>query len=238
MDDIDEAKQMARNIGWLSTQPSQFAEICLNRMALRQYNPGDNLFHVDDEPGFMLFIVSGAVLVTLKHPILEPQMVHLGIRGDWLGEIAAVQGFTRRTGLEAATPLTALCLTYASTREIAAHQPGAMQNFSSLITWNYEITIRSGLDFTITDPIPRICARLLTLGGYGRNWPEDAGPVSLPITKEQLASMAAVSRNSVQRALKNLEDRGICKGQYGRITILDAVSLKQLLLSTLHQKSG
>ncbi len=49
--------------------------------------------------------------------------------------------------------------------------------------------------------------------------------------------MAAVSRNSVHRALKILEERGICHGQYGGITILDAVSLKQFLLSTLHQKS-
>ena len=49
--------------------------------------------------------------------------------------------------------------------------------------------------------------------------------------------MAAVSRNSVHRVLKILEERGICDGQYGGITILDAVSLKQLLLSTLHQKS-
>ncbi len=78
MIDVDEARQMARSIGWLSTQPSQFAETCLNRMVLRHYNPGDYLFHVDDEPGFMLFIVSGAVFVTLRHPILEPQLVHLG----------------------------------------------------------------------------------------------------------------------------------------------------------------
>jgi CRP/FNR family transcriptional regulator, cyclic AMP receptor protein len=186
----------------------------------------------------MLFIVSGAVLVTLRHPVLDPYLGHLGIRGDWLGEFGALQGATRRTGMEAATPLVALCLTYPSTREMMASRPAVAQHFSSLLAWNYEIALRSGLDFTIADPLPRICARLLTLGGFGRNWPEDAGPVSLPITKEQLASMAAVSRNSVHRVLKVLEERGICGGEYGGITIHDAMALKQILQADLLRKSG
>jgi CRP-like cAMP-binding protein len=140
--------------------------------------------------------------------------------------------------MEAATPLVALCMTYPSAREMMISNPAVAQHFSSLLAWNYEIALRSGLDFTIADPLPRICARLLTLGGFERNWPETAGPVSLPITKEQLASMAAVSRNSVHRVLKILEERGLCDGQYGAITIHDAVALRQLLQAALNRKSG
>ncbi len=76
---------------------------------------------------------------------------------------------TRLSSLEAATPLTALCLTYAAAREISAHLPGAAQHFSSAITWNYEITIRSGLDFTIADPL---CAHLRQAPDPRRIWQE------------------------------------------------------------------
>jgi DNA-binding transcriptional regulator LsrR (DeoR family) len=60
-------------------------------------------------------------------------------------------------------------------------------------------------------------------GGHGE-WRDQHKRV-LDVTQEQLASMLSASRQSVNQALKDLEQRGIVKVSYGQIALLDVERL-------------
>jgi CRP-like cAMP-binding protein len=53
----------------------------------------------------------------------------------------------------------------------------------------------------------------------------DAGPVVLPITQDDLASMAGTTRPTVNRVLKAAEADGLVALARGRIEVLDAPQL-------------
>ena len=75
----------------------------------------------------------------------------------------------------------------------------------------------------------RVARRLLMLAeGYGTK--DEITPRKQLIRQEQHASMLAVSRQTVNQALKDLEGRGCIRLSYGEIEIVDVMRLKTVAL--------
>ena len=71
----------------------------------------------------------------------------------------------------------------------------------------------------------RTARRLLIIAeGYGER--DQVAPRRIAIRQEQLASMLAVSRQTVNQALKELEARGCVRLTYGEMEIVDVAALK------------
>ena len=75
----------------------------------------------------------------------------------------------------------------------------------------------------------RVARRLLMLA-EGSGTKDEITPRKLLIRQEQLASMLAVSRQTVNQALKDLEGRGCIRLSYGEIEIVDVMRLKTVAL--------
>lgn len=229
--DLEAAKTVVSQRGWLSLQPVPFREELLRRTALKSYGRGEYIYHLEDAPGMMFALVEGAVLIGVPHPIIGLYQAHLGRPGDWFGEAAALYGVTRRVAVEARAPVKILYLSIQAVQELLLEQPLWQKNLSSLLLWNLESAIRTGIDLLIQDPKARVCARLLTLCGVraGQHLPK--GPVELPLTQDQLAMMCGLSRKSVHRALNSLESDGLCENRYAGIVVSNPQSLEKSLLA-------
>jgi CRP/FNR family transcriptional regulator, cyclic AMP receptor protein len=229
--DLEAAKTVVSQRGWLSHQPGAFRVELLRRTALRFYGRGEYIYHLEDAPGMMFGIVEGAVLIGVPHPIVGLYQAHLGRPGDWYGEAAALHGVTRRVAVEARVPVQILYLSIKAVQEMLQEQPLWQRNLSSLLLWNLENAIRTGIDLLIQDPKARVCARLLTLCGVrvGRDLPK--GPIELPLTQDQLAMMCGLSRKSVHRALHNLESEKLCENRYAGIVVPSLEALEKRLMS-------
>jgi len=69
----------------------------------------------------------------------------------------------------------------------------------------------------------RLCLRLLELAGiYGD---ESGGPASVPLTQEELATLAGTSRPTVNRVLQELVQAGITRVRRGGVDVLDSAQL-------------
>jgi CRP/FNR family cyclic AMP-dependent transcriptional regulator len=229
--DLETAKDVAAQKGWLSHQPAAFREELLRRTALKAYGRGEYIYHLEDAPGMMFGVVEGAVLVGVPHPIVGLYLAHLGRPGDWFGEAAALHGVTRRVAIEARLPVQILCLSIKAVQEMLQEQPLWQRNLSTLLLWNLESAIRTGIDLLIQDPKARVCARLLTLCGVraGHDFPK--GAIELPLTQDQLAMMCGLSRKSVHRALNSLEAEGLCENRYAGIVVSSLDGLERILMS-------
>ncbi|HEV2088700.1 MAG TPA: helix-turn-helix domain-containing protein, partial [Cryptosporangiaceae bacterium] len=71
----------------------------------------------------------------------------------------------------------------------------------------------------------RLVRRLLALSETYDD--EAAETVNLPVTQEDLASMAGTTRPTANRILKELEDSGVVAVARGRIEILDIAALER-----------
>ena len=228
--EVQVARDIAVREGWLASQPEPFRREVLKRSVLRRYEKGEYLYHLDDEPGMMCGIVEGAVLIAVPHPIVGVYQGHLGRVGDWFGEVAAVHQVRRKISIEAAIPVQVLCLSIGSVQDMIRDIPSAMKQFSTLLLWNHQIALRTAVDLMIREPLPRVCARLLTLVGFGRGQTLGDGPFELPLTQDLLATMCGLSRKSVHRVLKMLEAEGHCQSHYGTIVVLDPRAVERKLV--------
>lgn len=229
--DLQTAKTIASQKGWLAHQSATFRDALLRRTALRSYDKGQYIYHLEDEPGMMFGIVEGAVLVGVSHPIVGLYIGHLGLSGDWYGEAAALHAVTRRVSIEAAVPLHILSLPINAVQEMIEEQPLWLRNFSALLLWNQATAIRTAVDLLIREPTARLTARLLTLSGVRVGQDLPMGPIELPLTQVQLATMSGLSRKSVHRALNALEAEGLCENRYGGIVVLSTEALEWSLMS-------
>lgn len=229
--DIEAARKVVSELGWLSQQPEEFHKGLLSRTELKSYAKGQYLYHLDDLSHMMFGVVKGAVLIGVAHPTLGLYQAHLGRPGEWYGEDAAMQGASRLVAVEACVPTHILCLPTEAVLGMLKEQPLWYRNISALLLWNLERAVRTATDLLITDPNVRVRARLLTLCGYGicQDFPDDR--IELPLTQDQFAMMCGLSRKSVHLSLHRLESEGLCENRYGGIVVPSAEALEKSLLS-------
>jgi len=228
---LETARRVVSERGWLSYEPEEFRNELLGRTQLKSYEKGEYLYHLDDSPGMMFGLVEGAVLIGVAHPILGLYQAHLGRPGDWYGEAAALHGVRRRVAVEACVQTQILCVPLQRVQEMLDERPGWQRNLSALLLWNQENAIRAATDLLIWDPKVRVCARLLTLCGarVGKELPK--GPVELPLTQDQFATMCGLSRKSVHLVLNKLKSVGLCENRYGGIVVHSPDALEKSLMS-------
>ena len=74
------------------------------------------------------------------------------------------------------------------------------------------------------NPVNAPCRRVRDLAPlYG----DGSGPVTIPLTQEELAGLAGTSRATVNRVLREEEQRGTVSLGRGRTTIVDLDALKR-----------
>jgi CRP-like cAMP-binding protein len=67
---------------------------------------------------------------------------------------------------------------------------------------------------------------LRRLSGAAQLFAETSGAVSVPLTQDELASMAGASRPTANKVLRELEVDGIVQRRHGRIEVLDLAALR------------
>jgi CRP-like cAMP-binding protein len=78
-----------------------------------------------------------------------------------------------------------------------------------------DLTVTIAADLMIRDSERRCAAALLRLAGCRYAGPQDVTPVEVPLTQNELAGAANLSRNSVGTMLQRLATRGFVEVGYG-----------------------
>jgi CRP-like cAMP-binding protein len=85
------------------------------------------------------------------------------------------------------------------------------------------------LEALFTSADKRLCRRLLELTGTYLV-PGASGPISIPLTQEELASLAGTSRPTANRVLQDLVQSDIIVVRRGSVDVLDDARLKSRCL--------
>lgn len=180
------------------------------------------LFHHDDLSDGMHLIRSGRVMVRVSTPTGEEACLTVSGPGESVGEQSLlVEGGRRSASAVALEPVETLFLSRPSFVNMRCDDPMLDRIMVSLLTARV-LRLTNQLVEALFVPAPtRVLRRVADAAGlYG-----DGG---IPLTQEEIASMAGCTRPTVNRALRTAEEAGMVDLARRRIRVLDVAGLRAL----------
>ncbi len=209
---------------WFASISEQTRDWLLFRGLVREYRAGQAIFKQGDRSDGLYAVLEGAVLLTSVEWGREIALSRME-PPTWFGEASS---FDRR-------PRSYLALS--EERTVCLHIPDnymeERMRENALFARELGESLANKLRMTLIGiaemaALPlgvRTARRLLTIAeAYGER--DEIAPRKIPIRQEQLASMLAVSRQTVNQALKELEASGCVRITYGEIEIVDVAALR------------
>ncbi len=146
--------------------------------------------------------------------------------GDVLGELAFIDGHPRLATVTALEPVTALVIPSRAFRAHLERTPRVAVALLEVVTRRFRETTLKREQFTASDTIGRLAARIVELADrYGT--PTDAGiVVTLPLSHEELGGWTGASRAGVAHAFRTLRELGWVHTERRRVLVRDLQALR------------
>ncbi len=156
-------------------------------------------------------------------------MLTLGHAVYWMGYGPFMSGQPRRITAVARTAVFAASISPASIHTILARRPEWWQHFLPLALEYGDVAVMIAADLLIRGSERRCGAAQLRFAGARMPEQGDAGPIEVPVTQEERAANANLSRNSTGTILRKFGTAGLVETDYGRIVLTDAAGLRRLV---------
>ena len=213
----------------------------LARCQRRRYDKGETLFHAGDLGATVHLLVKGWVAVRVGTPQGDTATFTVLGPGDMFGEQALLQPSSRRTAsVVALAAVETLTLDRADFDELRDRHPGVERALVDLLAAQVRRLSLALADALYLPADKRVLRRLADLcvtygavpAAAGLRPPvpgSDPGPVEIPLTQDDLATMAGTTRPTVNRVLRSAVAAGYVALHRGRIVVLDVDRLRSLI---------
>jgi CRP/FNR family transcriptional regulator, cyclic AMP receptor protein len=228
MAELEAAKRILFNRGWLARLPAPVQQRVVERSTMRKFEAGQNIYHAGDRPGGMYGVATGAVAIVLMQGDEGPSLAHIGRPGFWFGVGGAIVREPRRVGAVARGRSTTLYVPADALDDMVAADPGVWRLLTLNIVLNLDIAMRAHSDLLIRDPVARVAAVLIRIASNGVGSSDAFDRTPIDITQSELAELTALSRNGLGRVLSRLARAELIATGYGRITILAPNAMESL----------
>lgn len=217
--------QIARTGAWFATLSEDFAAALLDISRVLTLPAGQQLFARGDAPDGVYCILRGMVRISaVAENGAEPLLAMIG-PPQWFGEIAVFDGAPRTHDAWAEADCELLHAPHAALLALLQRHPTWWRELGLLMTHKLRITFAAVEELAVLPATARVAARLATLAsGYGA-W-TDRSKRTLEVSQEQLGQMLALSRQTVNQSLRDLETAGALRRSRGAIEIVDLDMLR------------
>ena len=209
----------------LLTGPEQSVLSGLGRMSV--FPPGAALCVEGDPATHVFILVAGWVKILAVTSEGQEMVLALRGNGDIVGELAEATGYRTAT-VQAAGTVRALIVGHDKFSSFLDSYLGASQAYRRFLTQRWSDTAAMLRRRSGTSGAQRLAFLLLDLAGQPGTGMADDVYVTMPLSQEDLASLAGTSRATVTRALGNWRQRGFIRTGQRRITIMDPGALRQI----------
>jgi CRP-like cAMP-binding protein len=188
----------------------------------RRFRRGEVLFHEGD-PGDALFVVaSGAVKVVVPSEDGEEAILATLRRGDFLGELALLDGAPRSASAVALEATEALALPRDQFLALVATDPAIRDALMASLAGELRRLTTHVAELHFLDLTGRLAARLARLAEeHGDHLPDGSVRLDAPLTQSDLAAMIGATRQSVNKLLGEFEADGLLKMERDVIVVPD-----------------
>jgi CRP-like cAMP-binding protein len=195
----------------------------------RLYAPGTTIIHEGDDGDSAYVLLSGRVKVSVTGIDGHQSVLCVLGPGELLGEFESIDedGGPRTADNVTLEAVECRVLRGAEFRAFLESHPRAALVLLGTYVRRIRHSDRRRADVLALDTTHRVARLLLEQVSGGDGGDHDAIDVDLPLTQEELAGLAAASRESVVRALTSLRSRGLITTARRRITVRDLDGLRK-----------
>lgn len=209
---------------WFAALPAALQQALLAQGKLLSLEAGQRLFSRGDAPSGLYAVLKGAMRVGSVGADGREALLVLVEAPHWFGEIALFDGQPRTHDAVAEGASTLLHVPQASLLSLLDAHPAYWRELALLMAHKVRLAFIALEEISLLPAAQRLARRLLLIAeDYG----ETQGPRRIiHLSQEQLAAMLAISRQTANGVLKDLQARGIVRLTYGEIEILDLQALR------------
>lgn len=185
----------------------------------RKFGRREVLFHEGDPGDTLHLIDKGRVAVRITTPLGDVATLRVLGVGEVVGEMAVInENGRRRATVVALEPTETLSLQRDQFLELRRDHPAVDRFLIEVLAANLRVANNHLMEALFVPVERRVLRRLLALtdvyGGSGNRG-------EIPLTQDDLASLAGTSRATVNRVLRHAEDDGAVSLSRGRIRVVD-----------------
>jgi CRP/FNR family cyclic AMP-dependent transcriptional regulator len=191
----------------------------------RNYARDDLIVHQGDPGGAFHLLAQGRVAVRVSTP--EGEVVTLSVLGpgDFFGEQALLGARHERTAsVVALERVETFSMAGPRFDQLRRAHPSVEHLLVEVLAAQVRRLTTHLVEALYVPAEQRTLRRLIALLGRYRGSGE---PLVVPITQEELATMAGTTRSTVNRVLRTMEDAGALQLSRGRIEVLSVDALRQ-----------
>jgi CRP-like cAMP-binding protein len=208
--------------------PHELREL-LSLATIERLRADDAVFHKGD-PGDRLYaILSGRVRINTVSRDGKEILLNILEPGEVFGEIAVLDGKMRTAGARAMVPTELVRIGRAEFLPFLERHPRLCLRLIEVLCERLRWTSDIIEDTIFLDIQRRLSKRLLTLIERQGRPVETGVKIDMKLSQEDLANMLGVTRESVNKGLRALEERDIISRQGRYIVVHDIEALKKLL---------
>ena len=215
---------------WFAHLPADFAQPLIGMAHLRQLQAGEVLFLRGDAPCGLYAVVRGAISISGTGGRANEARAALLTRlepPNWFGEISVFDGSARTHDAHAAEASTLLQVPHERLQAWLQAHPVHWHALALLLTDKLRTAFVAMEELALLPAPQRLARRLVMMAeGYGQWTAEGQSRRVLSISQEQLSLMLAISRQTTNQILKDLEARHLLRVQRGEVEILDLGALR------------
>jgi CRP/FNR family transcriptional regulator, cyclic AMP receptor protein len=195
----------------------------------RNYRPGETIC-VEGDPATHLFVlVTGWVKIISVTADGHRQVLALRGHGDIVGELSGEVTGKRTATMQAIDAVRALIVMYDKFSSFVDSHPGAALAYRRVMMQRWNDAAAMVRRLPVTTGAQRLAGLLLELADRHGTGSDGEIHVAMPLSQEELASLACTSRATVTRALSGWRRRGFIRTGQRQITILDPQGLRQVI---------
>jgi CRP-like cAMP-binding protein len=212
---------------WFSALPAALQDALLAAARVQRLDAGQRLFRRGDPPSGLYAVVEGAMRIGAVSEQGKEALLTLVEPPYWFGEISLFDGQPRTHDAFAEGACTLLLVPQAALLALLERQPQYWRDFALLMSQKLRLAFIALEQMSLLPAAPRLARRLLLIAeNYGEGEPRRL----IHLAQEQLALMLAISRQTTNQILKELQAQGIVRLSYGEIEIVDFARLRQAAL--------
>jgi CRP/FNR family cyclic AMP-dependent transcriptional regulator len=195
----------------------------------RAYHVGHHLCREADPPGAVLVIVAGFVKLTKTARSGREAMLEVRGPGDVLGEMSAIDGLHQSANAVATGDVEVLVVASADFNALLDERASVARSLLGVAVGRLRQASSRQAELGTVEAMGRVCRRLVEQAEWNGE-PTADGALMLvrrPLSQQDLAAWAGVSRDSVVRILRELRDLGILDSGRRRVLIHNMSALRQ-----------
>ena len=192
------------------------------------YRPG-TVLSVEGDPATHVFVLlEGWVKILSVTEDGRQAILALRRAGDIVGETAGETTGHRNATMQALVTVRALRVEYPAFSAFLDDHQGASRAYRHVLTRRFRESDEMLRRHAAATGAQRLAGLLLGLAGRPGGQAREAVEIPLPLSQEELASLARASRATVTRALADWRRRGLIQTGQRRVTLTDVPGLSRM----------